>query len=103
MLVNISNIVKNLGKDVKFMQPVYESITNSLEAGADKIEDNFNVEDIMFDIQPKITGFTIKDNGEGFNEKNRNAFLELWTTNKLSLGCKGSGRFLGLEYMKIYL
>lgn len=31
---DISTIIEKLAKDVKFLQPVYEAITNSLEAGA---------------------------------------------------------------------
>lgn len=33
---NIKDIVANLGKDVKFLQPLFEAIINSLEANAKK-------------------------------------------------------------------
>ena len=34
---DISTMIEKLAKDVKFLQPVYEAITNSLEAGAKNI------------------------------------------------------------------
>ena len=91
MKVNIPNIVKNLGKNIKFLQPLYESITNSLEASATEIDIEIHHNNPFGQVMPKMTGFTIKDNGDGFNSRNRDAFMELWTNNKLTLGCKGSG------------
>lgn len=38
---DISTIIEKLTKDVKFLQPVYEAITNSLEAGAKNITISF--------------------------------------------------------------
>ena len=38
---DISTIIEKLAKNVKFLQPVYEAITNSLEAGAKKYRLNF--------------------------------------------------------------
>ena len=99
MKVSIPNIVRNLGKNVKFMQPVYESIVNSLEANATRIELEFLLSESMVEITPKITGFTIIDNGDGFDKANIDAFCELWTNNKIALGCKGSGRF---TWLKVY-
>lgn len=99
MKVNIPNIVKNLGKNIKFLQPLYESITNSLEANSTNIEIEILHDNPLEGIMSKMTGFIIKDNGEGFDLKNRTAFLELWTNNKISLGCKGSGRF---TWLKVY-
>ena len=97
MRVNIPNIVKNLGKNINFLQPLYESITNSLEANATSINIEIYHDEPFEQIMPKMIGFTIQDNGNGFNQKNRNAFMELWTNNKLALGCKGSGRFTWLK------
>ncbi len=97
MKVNIPNIVKNLGKDIKFLQPLYESIANSLEANATNIEIEILHDNPFEEVTPKMIGFVIKDNGEGFDSKNRNAFMELWTNNKITLGCKGSGRFTWLK------
>jgi len=35
---DIKSVVENIGKNVVFMQPLYETITNSLEANAKNIE-----------------------------------------------------------------
>lgn len=94
---DISTIIEKLAKDVKFLQPVYEAITNSLEAGAKNITLAFSKDLAITGELSKITGFSITDDGEGFTKKNRDAFVVLWTKNKLKLGCKGSGRFTWLS------
>jgi hypothetical protein len=97
----IPSVVRNLGKQVKFLQPLYEAVSNSLEANATEIAVTLHKNDPQFMLEgvsdDRVTGFSIMDNGDGFTEKNREAFCELWTDNKLSLGCKGSGRFTWLS------
>ena len=95
--VRVEDIIRNIGKNAKFNQPLFEALLNSLEAGATNITVSFNHDETITGVVPKITGFTIVDNGEGFTEKNRIAFSQLWTDNKISLGCKGSGRFTWLS------
>ena len=95
--VTVEDIVRNLAKNIKFNQPMYEAIVNSLEANATKIELEIFHDNPIEGVCPKITGFTITDNGEGFTEKNRVSFTKLWTNNKIALGCKGSGRFTWLS------
>lgn len=95
---NVKDIVRNIGKNTKFLQPMYEAISNSLEAGATIINIKLYSEDSLFDNN--ISGFDIEDNGEGFNEKNIDAFNTLWTDNKRNIGCKGSGRFTWLKIFK---
>lgn len=100
MKFNLKRAVETLAKkDLKFIQPMYEAITNSLEAGATEILIDINTENLLDgeQLKPKVTGFSISDNGVGFTEENRNSFLELWSETKLSLGCKGSGRFTWLN------
>ncbi len=41
MNVDIEAIIRHIGKNITFLQPVYEAIINSLEAKADKIEVEF--------------------------------------------------------------
>lgn len=94
---NIKDIVNNLGKDVKFLQPLFEAIINSLEANASVIKIILQQENTLFDEFSVITSFSIEDNGEGFNKKNIDAFATLWTDNKRQIGCKGSGRFTWLS------
>ena len=97
MNVNIEETVKKLCKNVKFMQPLYEAIINSFEANATKVIIEFYSDfSLLNDVAPGITGFKITDNGDGFTRKNVTAFSELWTKNKISIGCKGSGRFTWL-------
>ena len=95
--VTVDDIIRNLGKNIKFNQPLYEAIVNSLEAGATDINVEFQHDEPMKGVTPKITGFVITDNGEGFTSKNCLAFTQLWTKNKITLGCKGSGRFTWLS------
>ena len=94
--VTIDTAVKKLNKNITFFQPIFEAISNSLEAGAENITVTFEQENALPDITPKIIGFSIQDDGIGFTETNRNAFCELWTTNKFDLGCKGFGRLTWL-------
>ena len=48
----------------------------------------------------ELVGLTVDLGFEGFDTKNRDAFMELWTKNKITLGCKGSGRFTWLKVFK---
>lgn len=86
---------------ISWLQPIYEAITNALEAEATII-------DIIIKTSPpvqgidekaieKIESITIKDNGTGFDEKNINSFNELGSDFKAALGCKGIGRFTWLK------
>ena len=94
--VTIDTAVKKLNKNITFFQPIFEAISNSLEAGAENITVTFEPENALPNITPKIVGLSIEDDGVGFTKTNRDAFCELWTTNKLSLGCKGFGRLTWL-------
>lgn len=95
--VEIETITEKLTKSVKFLQPLYEAILNSLEAEADNIEIIFRYSSDLVDAKHKIIGFSVIDNGTGFTPKNIDAFCQLWTKNKLKIGCKGSGRFTWLS------
>ena len=98
MKINLKRAVDNLSKkNLNFFQPMYEAITNSLEAGATRIEINILDETTFDGITAKIKGYSIVDNGEGFTNKNIESFLELWSDKKLEFGCKGSGRFTWLS------
>jgi len=101
--VKIQRIVDNLGKHTKFLQPIYEAITNSLEADATEIVVNITHDTPMENtVSPKINGFSIIDNGVGFTQEHQDSFCELWTDKKIELGCKGSGRYTWLSvYNKI--
>ncbi len=99
--VTIDSILRQFNKEIPFLQPLYECIVNSFEAKAKNVYIDFDFEDIHDEknklIDKRITGFTIIDDGEGFNQKNKESFLEYLSTNKQDLGCKGVGRFTWLK------
>ena len=92
----IKDIVANISKNVSFLQPIYEAITNSLEANATSITIRLYSDDSVLE-HGRLSGFDVSDNGEGFTEKNLRGFCTLWTDNKRDIGCKGSGRFMWLS------
>ena len=105
MRVTIKSIVQDLPQ-IDYKQLLYEAITNSIQANATdiKIRFNYNIldfkkEDIK-DNEKVLDSIEIIDNGEGFTQKNINAFKEYKTENKIELGCKGVGRFLYLKLFK---
>lgn len=100
MNVNLHGAVKTLSKNLNFLQPIYEAISNSLEANATEIVIDVHYIDTALDIlgakNQKISGFTVIDNGDGFTKTNKKSFLTLWSQEKMHLGCKGSGRITWL-------
>lgn len=101
--VSIENIVNDLPQ-ISYLQIVYEAITNSIQANATKIKINFtyNILDFENDIEDNkriLSSIEVEDNGDGFTQRNIEAFKEYRTKNKVNLGCKGVGRFL---YLKLF-
>ena len=47
--------------------------------------------------QAHFEAFTVTDNGNGFNSRNYQSFLEAYSQLKVKKGCKGIGRFLWLK------
>ena len=92
-------------KQIPFLYPLYESITNSLEANATEITVDFDTfTQVTNPNDIRINGFTVTDNGTGFNEANIKSFHTVWSKHKKDLGCKGVGRFTWLvvfEYIQI--
>jgi len=103
--VTIENIVEDL-PEISYQQVLYEAITNSIQADATQIDVKFVYRILDFDkkdIKDNVKileSIEIIDNGEGFIEKNIIAFKEYKTKNKITLGCKGIGRFLYLKLFK---
>jgi hypothetical protein len=99
------------------MLPVYEALSNAIHAiedanippGNGRITVNINRDpqsDLPFDQASKrpgsgakgdIIGFTITDNGVGFNDANMESFLTLDSEYKSSRGGRGVGRLLWLK------
>lgn len=108
MKMDIIGRVRNVQLPVsKPLLPVFEAIINSVQAIDDVKEKDGRIDiEVIRDNSPTlspddraiadITGFSIKDNGIGFDEKNYEAFLTSDTTYKVNRGGKGIGRFLWL-------
>jgi hypothetical protein len=97
--VTIQSILDSFKTNINFLQPLYEVIVNSIEANADDIKIIFDREQTLSDehFTPKVVGFKIVDNGDGFTEENRNSFSEYLSKYKVDIGCKGIGRFTWLK------
>lgn len=93
MKVNISRAIKSISERIDFYQPLYESIVNSFQADASKIEIIFNTSD----DNNYILGYSIKDNGIGYTTRNIDSFLEFWSDYKIEKFALGSGRILCLK------
>mgnify|MGYP004508716661 FL=1 len=106
MKVEIKDILRNL-KDVSFMQPIYEAVSNAVESGSTVITISLAADrNTLFDetdsndAQPFIERVTIKDNGAGFNDKNIESFCKYYSDLKAEIGCKGVGRFTWLKIFR---
>lgn len=90
----VSRFGTKSGVEITFLDPLFESIANALDADAQNISVVFSKEtdNLLSDSElcPKIFEYTVKDDGEGFTYKNRKAFSELYTDNKAAMGEKDS-------------
>ncbi len=92
--------------------PLFEAVVNSIHSIDDRIEKqkDITIEDARIRIvinrssqttidgsKPELTGFTIEDNGIGFNSENYNSFQTLDSDHKMDRGCRGIGRLLWLK------
>jgi len=111
LVTNLSGRLRNTSLPKSHgLMPVFEAVVNSIHS----IEENGNLGDdgkIIVEIvrvqrsdlvdddshQEPIGGFTISDNGCGFNENNLSSFKTLDTDYKIQLGCRGVGRLLWLK------
>lgn len=91
------------------LMPVFEAVVNSIHSIEEKgNSDTGKVvlrinratqESLDFDAKllPPILGFTITDNGCGFNETNFKSFETLDSDHKIDKGCRGVGRLMWLK------
>jgi hypothetical protein len=106
---DLSGKIRNLKLNASHsLFPLYEMVVNSIQAIHEKKEEKGLIEiDIIRDakggslalgdyINP-IISFVISDNGVGFNNDNFDSFCTADTPYKLTLGCKGVGRFVALK------
>ena len=91
--------------------PVFEAVVNAIHSLEEKgnltsngeiiitvhrsTQSNLNLNDEK--SLGEITGFTISDNGIGFNDQNMNSFETLDSDHKIDKGCRGVGRLLWLK------
>ncbi|EIZ0998024.1 ATP-binding protein [Campylobacter coli] len=102
MSVNIERVVDDL-KNIKLNNVFFEAITNSIQARATRIDIKIYSSSLHEDkekILPYIERIEIVDNGDGFDEENLKSFKEYGSKHKISLGCKGVGRFVYLKLFK---
>ena len=100
----------------KGLMPVYEAVINSIEAieersqKEEKALSDYSIQlDIdrapQLDLEPRrgprregdIEGFTIADDGIGFNDRNWESFRTLDSLHKVEKGCRGIGRLMWLK------
>ncbi len=107
MDINYNGIIRDM-KNISFNTPLYECISNSIEAGATNIlikinlRNNIQSNTIEEHINQDSTDFIIdnivvEDNGIGFNAENIKSFNTYRTEYKQQEGCKGVGRFTWLK------
>lgn len=95
------------------LQPVFETVVNSIHALEEKGNLNTTGKVVLsiiryknYAIEPieegasSIEGFTVEDNGIGFNDANFASFEMLDSEHKIDKGCKGVGRLLWLKAFK---
>jgi hypothetical protein len=97
MKVNINSYLKRLSS-VNILDTITESVANSLQADAKNIVVDVEYEEKIGELF-FITGISILDDGEGFNLANRESFDTFMSDKKLSIGCRGVGRF---SYLKVF-
>lgn len=104
--INIQGTIDNIKSKSNVYTPVIESIVNSIQSISNKDENNGKIEVILhrekvleFENQiPNIKSITIRDNGVGFNQKNRDSFDTFYSQYKKEIGGKGFGRFMFVKY-----
>ena len=111
--VDLDGKIANIDlKPSEALLPLYEAVVNSIQA----IHERGNISEGKITIRihrdylvhgqnelvldkslPPITGFTIEDNGAGFNATNYDSFKTSDSTHKHHIGGKGLGHFIWLK------
>ena len=109
MRIDLEGRLRNINLPVeKALMPLFEAVINSIHAIQDSGTNlgcidiyidrgNFQISLTDNDESALIDGFTIIDNGIGFNEENYFSFQTSDSTLKLDRGSKGIGRFIWLK------
>lgn len=104
--INIQGIIDNIRSKSNVYTPVVEAIVNSIQSIINKDIPNGKIEITLFRHQtlefensiPEIKSITIRDNGKGFNQANRDSFDTFYSELKKTIGGKGFGRFMFVKY-----
>ena len=104
--LNIDGIITNIRSKTNVYTPIIEAVVNSIDAviEAESADGEISIvvkrtKTLEFDdTLPYITSIEIRDNGVGFNQKNRDSFDTFYSDNKKDKGGKGFGRFMFLKY-----
>ena len=84
---------------------LFEAITNALHSNSTKVQCFLNSNQVLQTndgegiAQRKVDDIVVTDNGDGFNRDNFESFCKYRSAFKISLGCKGVGRFI---FLKVY-
>lgn len=108
MKVDLAGKIKNTPlPNHKALLPMFEAVVNSFQAIEDvgdsllspTIEVFLRRDPVLegLDIEGEVNGFTIIDNGIGFNDPNLDSFFTSDTQYKVNKGGKGLGRFIWLK------
>lgn len=104
--INIKRAVENIRSGTSVYTPVVELVVNGIQAirtskdtgGAVTVTILRSAQRELGDGIPDVDGFTVKDDGVGFDERNRKSFDTLYSDLKAPDGGKGFGRFTCLKY-----
>lgn len=106
--INIQGTIDNITSQTNVYTPIMEAVVNSIDSIVSKKIENGKIEilflrnsELDFDgsLAP-INGIVIRDNGEGFNQKNRDSFDTFYSQEKKATGGKGFGRFMFVKYFE---
>jgi len=104
--INIQGTIDNIRSKTNVYTPIIESVVNSIQSIVKKGESKGKIEITLtreqtldFENQiPPIKSISIRDNGNGFNKKNRDSFDTFYSEHKREIGGKGFGRFMFVKY-----
>ena len=105
MLANIKRIVEeDIGSKTTYIHALNEAIINAIQANARNIICRFTtVKQSVLETpeggisSKKVTAIEVEDDGDGFNNPNFDSFSKYRSDYKMSIGCKGVGRFVFLK------
>ena len=95
MKVNITNAVKLFFPNPSLEMLYFEAVANAIDANADIIEIKIDIDSYS---KPGTLKIEIKDNGDGFNDKNFEKFTKLLEIEEQDH--KGVGRLVFLNYFR---